>query len=105
MSTKTINGKTINWTPTGYATYLPSGDKPYMFLECNIPSLTQNKTQVKTIGPLHTGYATHLSSGDKTFSRFQKLEKPNEFLKIHYTVTKTNNVYRGYHLNSPNEHA
>ena len=24
--TKTINGKSINWTPTGYATPLPSGD-------------------------------------------------------------------------------
>ena len=22
-----INGKSLNWTPTGYATHLPSGDK------------------------------------------------------------------------------
>ena len=27
--TKTINGKSINWTPTGYATHLPSGDKTF----------------------------------------------------------------------------
>ena len=27
--TKTINGKSINWTPTGYTTYLPSGDKTF----------------------------------------------------------------------------
>ena len=31
----------------------------------------------------------HLPSGDKTFSRFKNLKKPDGFLKVQYTFTKT----------------
>ena len=27
LTKNSINGKSLNWTPTGYATHLPSGDK------------------------------------------------------------------------------
>ena len=44
-------GKKYHWTPTGYATHLPSGNKtfsrkktrkPSRFLKSNIPFLSQN---------------------------------------------------------------
>ena len=36
--TKTINGKSINWTPTGYATHLPSGDKTFSSFQKGLSS-------------------------------------------------------------------
>ena len=29
LTRNSINGKSLNWTPTGYATHLPSGDKTF----------------------------------------------------------------------------
>ena len=73
--TKTINGKSINWTPTGYATHLPSGDKtfskfqkpekPYRILKCSKDFITT--INGKNINWTPTEYTTYLPSGDKTF--------------------------------------
>ena len=51
LTQNSINGKSLNWTPTGYASHLPLGekhfeakkvDKSFRFLKSNIPFLTQN---------------------------------------------------------------
>ena len=90
----------VNWTPTGYTTYLPSGDKTFSRLK-NLKKLnrflkvqyTFTKTTIngKSLNWTPTGYATHLPWGDKTFSRLKNLKKSYEFLKVQYTFTKTIN--------------
>ena len=75
---KTINGKSINWNPTGYTTYLPSGDKTFSRFE-NLKKLNEflkvqytfTKTTIngKSINWTPTGYTTYLPSGDKTAVR------------------------------------
>ena len=68
--TKTINGKSINWTPSEILCISLRG--------------------INIIGPTF-GYATHLLSRDKTFLRFQKGLSSRHILKVQYTFTKTIN--------------
>ena len=64
----------LNWTPTGYATHLPSGDKTFSrFKNHKKPNrfwkvqYTFPKTiNGKSINSTPTGYTTYLPSGDKT---------------------------------------
>ena len=45
LTQNSINGKSLNWTPTGYATHLPSGDK---LLEVQNIILEKNKLPPET---------------------------------------------------------
>ena len=76
LTQNSINGKSLNWTPTGYATHLPSGDKtfsrfkhlkkPYKFFKVQY-TFTKTTINGKSLNWTPTGYATHFPSGDKTF--------------------------------------
>ena len=78
----------LNWTPTGYTTYLPSGDKtfsrfknlkkPYRFLKVQY-TFTKTTINGKSLNWTPTGYATHLPSGDKTFSSKKNAINPIGF--------------------------
>ena len=69
----TINVKSINWTPTGYAMHLPSGDKTfsrfqksektYWILKCSKEFLTTINGKSLNWTPSEI----NLPSGDKTF--------------------------------------
>ena len=75
-----IKYKSINWTLTGYASHLPSGDKtkaktigPPSVLFSQLPS--EDKTQVKTIGPPSV-LLSQLPSMDKTIKNIDNCQSP-----------------------------
>ena len=69
----TINGKSLNWTPTGDTTYLPSGD------ENSLLAMVISKT---IFWP---------TPSKKTLTRFKKGLTKRHVLKVQYTFPKTIN--------------